>query len=89
MAGIGLYILYTWVMFALANEGRRKMKTLTLNKLTFTIVWYARMSLAENNKDEWIIIEQSNQSYVWDIVFLDIIAWGLFFMCYVITIIGV
>lgn len=89
MAGIGLYILYTWVMFALANECRRKMKTLTLNKLTFTIVWYARMAVAENNKDEWIIIDQSDQPYVWDIVFLDIIAWGLFFMCYVITIIGV
>ena len=89
MLGIIWYILYTWVIYALANACNKKIKTITLNKLMFTAVWYARMSIAEGNRDEWITIEQSDESYVWDIVFFDIISWLIFFMCYVIIIISV
>ena len=89
MTGIGVYILYTWVMFALANEARRKIKTLTLNKLMFTVVWYARMTIAEGNRDEWFAIQQTDQSYVWGIVVIDLVAWLIFFMYCVITSLGV
>lgn len=80
------YVLYTWITYSLANSSRREMQTLTLNKIAFTAVWYARMTLAENNPDEWVVVDQS---FVWDIVFFDIIAWAMFFLCYLITIIRV
>lgn len=81
--------MYTWILYAVVNECPRKIKTLTLNKLMFTVVWYARMTIAEGNRDEWIAIEQSDQSYVWDIVFMDLVAWLIFFMYCVITSLGV
>lgn len=80
------YVLYTWITYSLANSSHREMQTLTLNKIAFTAVWYARMTLAENDPDEWVVVDQS---FVWDIVFFDIIAWAMFFLCYLITIIRV
>ena len=49
---IGLYIMYTWILYAVVNICPRKIKTLTLNKLMLTVVWYARMSIAEGNRDD-------------------------------------